>query len=215
MNRIYTVDINSIRDRAVYEYWYNQMPPGRREKIDRYKPKQSKLLSLAAGIALKKAFEAAGLATCEVYENDYGKPYIKGAMDVFFNLSHSGDKAIAVISDAEVGIDIQKISHFKENLIERVFTGSEIEQVGQIEGDRDICFTALWTAKESIMKYYGKGLSMDPLKINIQIKSIDNLDTEGGLRLFRKELDGYQVTICTSETDFSEVSITDVFNEKG
>ncbi|MBO6241827.1 MAG: 4'-phosphopantetheinyl transferase superfamily protein [Butyrivibrio sp.] len=215
MNKIYIVDINSIRDRDVYEYWYEQMSIERKKKIDKYKPDQSKLLSLAAGIALKRAFEEAEIKSFEIYENDYGKPYIKGEKDIFFNLSHSGDKAIIAISDMEVGIDIQEITHFEKGLIKRVFTEGEIEQVSAAEGEKDAIYTALWTAKESIMKYYGKGLSMDPLKIEIRVKTSTDFETDGELKLFRKEMEGYQITICSSGADFSNISITDVFNEKG
>lgn len=215
MNKIYIVDINSIRDRDVYEYWYEQMSIERKKKIDKYKPDQSKLLSLAAGIALKRAFEEAEIKSFEIYENDHGKPYIKGEKDIFFNLSHSGDKAIIAISDMEVGIDIQEITHFEKGLIKRVFTEEEIEQVSAAEGEKDAIYTALWTAKESIMKYYGKGLSMDPLKIEIRVKTSTDFETDGELKLFRKEMEGYQITVCSYGADFSNISITDVFNEKG
>lgn len=215
MNRIYIVDINCISDNNVYEYWYDQMPPERKKKIDSFKPQKNKLLSLAAGILLKKALETEGIYSYEIIEKGAGKPYIKGRSDVFFNLSHSGERAIIAVSDKEIGIDIQKKSHFEPGLVKRVFTESEIMQVEHLGGDMDILYTALWTAKESIMKYYGKGLSMEPLNIELDVRSGSDLFYTKELYLIRKEISDYQVTICTTCAGFKEILITDVFKEKG
>ncbi|SFP65130.1 4'-phosphopantetheinyl transferase [Butyrivibrio proteoclasticus] len=215
MNRIYIVDINCISDNNVYEYWYDQMSPERKKKIDSFKPQKNKLLSLAAGILLKKALETEGIYSYEIIEKGAGKPYIKGRSDVFFNLSHSGERAIIAVSDNEIGIDIQKKSHFEPGLVKRVFTESEIMQVEHLGGDMDILYTALWTAKESIMKYYGKGLSMEPLNIELDVRSGSDLFYTKELYLIRKEISDYQVTICTTCAGFKEILITDVFKEKG
>lgn len=214
MNRIYAADINSIIDSGSYEYWYDQMPPERKKKIDAFKPQKNKLLSLAAGILLKRALENEGIYSYEIVEKGAGKPYIKGREDVFFNLSHSGEMAIIAVSDKEVGIDIQEKSHFQPGLIKRVFSESEILQAEHIGGDLDMLYTGLWTAKESIMKYYGKGLSMEPLNIELDIRSENDLHYSKELNLIRKEISDYQVTICTPCADFKDISITDVFKEK-
>ena len=215
MNRIYAADINCIIDSGSFEYWYDQMPPERKKKIDAFRPQKNKLLSLAAGILLKRALENEGIYAYEIVEKCAGKPYIKGREDVFFNLSHSGEMAIIAVSDKEVGIDIQEKSHFQPGLIKRVFSESEILQAERIGGDLDMLYTGLWTAKESIMKYYGKGLSMEPLNIELDIRSENDLHYSKELNLIRKDISGYQVAICTPYADFKDVSITDVFKEKG
>ena len=214
MNRIYAADINSIIDSGSYEYWYDQMSPERKKKIDAFKPQKNKLLSLAAGILLKRALENEGIYSYEIVEKGAGKPYIKGREDVFFNLSHSGERAIIAVSDKEVGIDIQEKSHFQPGLIKRVFSESEILQAEHIGGDLDMLYTGLWTDKESIMKYYGKGLSMEPLNIELDIRSESDLHYSKEFHLIRKEISDYQVTICTPCADFKDISITDVFKEK-
>lgn len=42
--------------------------------------------------------------------NDYGKPYLLMHKNLYFNISHSIDKVLMVVSDTEVGIDIEKKS---------------------------------------------------------------------------------------------------------
>src|SRR5688572_22315652 len=39
----------------------------------------------------------------------WGKPFIRGARELHFNLSHSGDAALCAVSRREVGIDVQRI----------------------------------------------------------------------------------------------------------
>ena len=216
-------DIKNISEKSSYDYWYNLMPIKRRERIDAYKPQNSKLLSLAAGILIKKALENEGITEYEISENSMGKPYLVTSDKVFFNLSHSGEKAILAISDDEVGIDIEKDKTFNQKLTEFVFDDNEIQQAMATSQDTDCLFTALWTAKESIMKFYGKGISMEPKKIHLAmdfeggftIRNIEGDYDYSKLVLARKNIDDYQITICSKGDTFGNVKITDVFDAIG
>ena len=220
MNRIYVADINNIIDKEAFDYWYNQMPSRRQAKIDAYKPQKSKLLSLAAGILVKKALENEGILNYEFREGSAGKPYIIGYDNVFFNLSHSGEKAIIAVSDGEVGIDIEKNKDFNRSLAEFVFDENERAIVESLSDDKSKLYTALWTAKESIMKFYGKGISMEPKKIHLDIDSECNIKirhVEGEydfdkLYLLHRELGDYQITVCSKGDNFGKTAITDVFD---
>jgi 4'-phosphopantetheinyl transferase len=79
--------------------------------------------------------------------------------DLHFNISHSGDIVLIAISNAEVGVDIEKIStafSYKEILISN-FSKEEIvfikNSLKPIES-----FYLLWTRKESLVKATSKGL---------------------------------------------------------
>lgn len=92
----------------------------------------------------------------------YGKPYLTDANGIFFNLSHSGNYAVAVISTEETGIDIEEIRPLKEPLnVARVFmSDQEVLFFSNLpEEDRQSWFYRLWTAKESFIKNTGKGIS--------------------------------------------------------
>lgn len=43
------------------------------------------------------------------YKNKFGKPYIRGNNNLFFNVSHSKSWVCVAISDKEIGIDIEEI----------------------------------------------------------------------------------------------------------
>lgn len=44
-----------------------------------------------------------------VYYNEYGKPYLDNGL--YFNISHSKNVIVCVISDREVGIDIEYLTY--------------------------------------------------------------------------------------------------------
>jgi len=97
------------------------------------------------------------------------------AVHVFFNLSHSGTKVALGISDKEIGVDIEKVRGFKDSLINRIFSDDEKELAKMLsesdgqDANPDGAYTALWTAKESVMKYSAKGLSLMPETIELAI----------------------------------------------
>ena len=79
------------------------------ESLKRQKPRDRQLY-LAAEVLLNRALELsdAGMAIPAVYSrNAYGKPYLPLHTGIHINWSHSGTWVICVLSDREVGIDLQ------------------------------------------------------------------------------------------------------------
>ncbi len=101
----------------------------------------------------------------EIVYNEYGKPYLCGNK-FYFNISHSYEYTVLVISDREVGVDIEKIT-FKERVIDRVCT---LEEKKLIKNSID--FIVMWVKKESYVKYLGVGLSYD--LVNVDTLKIKN-----------------------------------------
>ena len=109
----------------------------------------------------------------EIIYNEYGKPSFKDN-PIFFNVSHSKDYTVLVISSKEVGVDIQKIT-YRKNIIDRICTNEEKKIIKNADD-----FTKIWVKKESYVKMLGKGISyglcnVDTLKIhNIKLKKYKN-----------------------------------------
>ena len=201
------MDVSFLEDPKTFKYWYGQMKPYRKAKVDAIKPEGSRRLSLGAEILLDRALSELGISDYELETKERGKPYLinkKGepyimktdgishnantdggphnadtegtAVHVFFNLSHSGTKVALGISDKEIGVDIEKVRGFKDSLINRVFSDDEKELAKMLsEFDRqdanpDGAYTALWTAKESVMKYSARGLALMPETIELAIE---------------------------------------------
>ena len=231
-NRVYILDVNGLEDKGKFRDWYEKMPDFRKEKIDKMKPENSKRLSLGAGILFYEGLKELGIdpESVEIRLGENEKPYLVGE-GVFFNLSHSDNVAVAAFSDKEVGIDVEKIKTFNDGLIKYVFDESEIcaiksnaEKNGntdlvrykicleddngkeEIDSNREIynsLYTGLWTMKESVMKYNGKGISMNPKKIVIDD---GNAFYEGkrleNLHFTRFEYEDYHISVCSEYSDF-------------
>lgn len=85
-----------------------------------------------------------------VLKDSFGKPYLQKS-DKKISLSHSGKNIAAVISDKNIGIDIQNISP-KVDLIKKKFLSKkELEFNSSLEK-----LNLMWTVKEAVYKAYGK-----------------------------------------------------------
>ncbi|MBO4678962.1 MAG: 4'-phosphopantetheinyl transferase superfamily protein [Lachnospiraceae bacterium] len=157
--RVYFTDVTPLTEDAVFEEYYREAIPERRTKVDAFKLKMPKCRSLAAGALLKKALSDAGLSGTDYHieTTETGKPILKGAgaSSVFFNLSHSGERAMCVISDCPVGCDVETVKEKTRNVADRYFTESEAKLVAE----NSEIFTRLWTLKESFVKTTGEGLA--------------------------------------------------------
>ncbi len=133
----------------------------RLEKASRYLQAKDRLLSLAAGIALDKGLQEYGLREKDatILTNEHGKPYLKDYPNIHFNLSHSGEIALAVFDGREVGCDIERKRPLKEEVMKRCFSKEEREYIEKAK-DKDEAFTRIWVYKESFIKALGMGLAM-------------------------------------------------------
>lgn len=105
-------------------------------------------------IALKSVY-GADMRDCNVVRNDRGK----WTCDVCnFSLSHCGDVVAVAVSDAPVGVDVERInaSRFEDKLQRRIFTENERETASAMT-DAERCDFAnrIWTVKEAQFKRSG------------------------------------------------------------
>jgi 4'-phosphopantetheinyl transferase len=94
--------------------------------------------------------------------NEFGKPRLAGDGQVHFNLSHCEERAVLAISDAEVGIDLERerpIEHV--DLAKRYFHPTEVTAIiaPRDEAAQRRAFFLVWTLKEAVVKALGTGLS--------------------------------------------------------
>lgn len=84
-----------------------------------------------------------------------GKPYLHNS-SIDISLSHSGDFAAVMISSTQqIGIDIEIITEKITRLAPKFVNSFEFEHI--IEEHKIKQFYFIWSAKESIFKFYGKG----------------------------------------------------------
>lgn len=99
------------------------------------------------------------------YDNDimfdysqHGKPILRGEAGICFNISHCANAVACVVSDSEVGIDVERRGRFMDGLARDVCNDMEYRCIMESE-DPDMAFTSLWTRKEAMLKLTGAGVS--------------------------------------------------------
>ena len=215
--RIYIADTSGLQNSEIFERILSYMPQNRKERIKKFKFLADKERSLAAGELLRRAcidFEIPG-ADRALTENEYGKRGFVANTDVFFNLSHSGQRAVCIISDRECGADVEKVKDVNLKVSARSFTKKEhdyIENAGSTE-EMQSRFFRLWTLKESYMKATGFGFKLFPNMFSIDIEknpaSLQTSSYDGNYSFFEiSRDDGYKYSFCEKGEEFdSDVEI--------
>lgn len=92
--------------------------------------------------------------------NKNGKPKIENYNHIKFNISHSNDVvAIALSSECNIGIDIEKIKSFSKNVVGKFFSHDEKRMIDRLSiEEKNYAFYRLWTMKESFIKANGEGI---------------------------------------------------------
>ena len=132
-----TLDVSFLYDDKEFSTYYEQMPAYRRKKIDFYKFKKDKSLSIGAGILMNELIEylkeklPASEGNFEVDFTELGKPFFKNLPHIHFSLAHSGKKVIAATTYSKIGVDVEEISANKDiNLTEWTKAESYIKAEG-------------------------------------------------------------------------------------
>ncbi len=153
----------------------------RQKKVANIRNIKNKRLSILAEMLLLYGMDKLNIKCnypLEFTNNEFGKPYITGMENFYFNLSHSGDMAVCAISDTPVGVDVEKITRDCGVAIDRYFLPSEIE----ISKGRGTSY--IWTRKEAVAKANGRGIGV----------GIDKIDTSGDIIT----LDGEEYRLFTN-----------------
>lgn len=142
----------------------------RRTYALRYRHEHDQRLCVAAYQLLQQALNIEyGISEMPLFDYDsHGKPSLIGHQEIYFNLSHCHEAAACVVSNAPVGIDIESIGRYDEELVDTVMNADEQLIIKQ-SSNPPLSFIRLWTMKESLVKLTGEGLSknmQDVLKAN-------------------------------------------------
>lgn len=106
-----------------------------------------------------------------IERDDFGKPYLKNYPHVFFNLSHTKGMMVCAISDAPVGVDIEREERFNRRIAEKFFTTNEQIYIFSGVNNLNKRFCEIWTKKEAYVKWLGLGMG-------IPFKSFDVLEND-------------------------------------
>ncbi|MBE7013702.1 MAG: 4'-phosphopantetheinyl transferase superfamily protein [Ruminococcaceae bacterium] len=168
----YISDIADLENKD-YKLYYSLMSESRKKRVDKLKNLNDKKSTVLGEMLVKKHF---GIDSIIEYDNR-GKPFLVNK-DGFFSVSHSKGLVGVLVSDCQVGIDIERIRKVNLNIIKKVCTPKEKEYVqsGKDEEEKNLRLLEIWTFKEAYFKYLGTGitdfLSVDYFNDKIKRKKV-------------------------------------------
>ena len=206
ITRVYIADISALKNAPVLERLLERVPEYRQKKVKSFKFEKGKMQSLGVGLLLQLACEEMGLGGADehVAYGENGKPYLADFPNVHFNLSHSGERVMGVISPFEVGCDVEIIKGDRGKLAERFFKPEESAWIKHFESleSQSEAFYRLWTLKECYMKVTGRGMSLMPDKFALHVDENERISLfhEGDRPEYTfREIDlhdGYRYAYC-------------------
>jgi len=101
----------------------------------------------------------------------HGRPSLRDAAGLEFNMSHSGDVALIAVSAAgALGVDVEVLREVRRvlDLARRYLHPEELRVVEDAAPcDRGEVFLTCWTRKEAVLKSTGVGLTHDTRTLNV------------------------------------------------
>lgn len=141
-----------------------QISPQRREQALQFRHELGQRQCVLSYLLLKRALhEVYGIDENPLFSyGEHGKPFLTNHPDIHFNISHCKDAVACAIDDSPVGIDIESVGRYKDELARYTMNDEEIAKIAVAE-DPEVVFIELWTKKEAAMKLVGTGIT-DNLK---------------------------------------------------
>ena len=138
------------------------IPKERVEKAMKFRNMLDRKLSVIAYLllvyGLKKEYGIFEELTFGFRENE--KPYLRNYPEIFFNISHCKYGVVCAISPKEVGIDIEGIESYDDEVAKYISNEEEYNKLIHSKNPR-VEFCKLWTVKESVLKFTGEGICTD------------------------------------------------------
>lgn len=147
----------------------NTLPEWRRQRALRFKHLAGRRECAVAYSLLCQALrEVYGIHEAPHFDvGEHGKPTLRDYPHIHFNMSHCQKAVICVISDAPIGVDIERVRKQNASLTDYTMNEEEIEQI-EASDQPEMMFTRLWTAKEAVLKLQGTGIQ-DTLKDSLKL----------------------------------------------
>ena len=153
--------------------------PKRREEwlLGRWTAKQLLRRSL-------KSYEGLALAAISVGVDPDGAPYLsvqgEGRLPASLSISHRGGRAVCALSPAlspAIGVDLERVEPRPRAFVEDFFTAQEAARVWACAPERrDTLATAIWSAKEAVLKAFREGLRVDTRAV--EVRHVAGLDAD-------------------------------------
>lgn len=223
MLEICAVKIPKTLSTGFFESLLREVDEEKKIKISKFVYKEDAYRTLIGDVLIRSMVcEKLKMSNKQIsfYINEYGKPFINNTTRVHFNVSHAGEWVLCVLSNGEIGIDIERIQPIDLDIAKYYFSEVEYMDLQKKDGvDKIYYFFDLWTLKESYIKARGMGLSI-PLKdfcIRVANDGITLSGKEINKNWFFKQYEfdqPYKVSVCSGinkfPTHIEEVTLEEI-----
>jgi len=193
---IYLTDVRPLAGRL--EEGAALLPASRRGKLLNCNNERNALLSLGAGLLLRRFLDIT--SDSQLRYNEFGKPSVTDGPE--FSLTHSGSYAAIAVSAFPVGMDIEGLRTFCPGVADRCFTSGERLWAN---GD-DVKLFELWTLKESVLKAVGRGLTI-PMRTFAVRPELAGDVPGGDWKLFFAVHDGHAVSAASKDNKAAALTV--------
>jgi phosphopantetheinyl transferase len=131
-------------------------------------------------LSIRHLLKEAGYTDFDLYYNGNGKPHLKDGKHI--SITHSFEYSAIIISDVEVGIDIEK-NREKIKIIQNKFVNFERWFISE-DDDYIEQLTVIWGGKESLYKIYPHGGLTFKNDIDIESFKMKDGKTKGHIRTY-------------------------------
>jgi len=201
--KVYTMSIAPFQEQKFFDRVYAGVSRERRAKTDKMQFLKGKCLSLGVEYLLQQVCRSFDLnyRMLQQVTDEYGKPGFDQC-PYHFNLSHSGEQVMCVMSRFPVGCDVERVRWRDMGIGDRFFSDKEktmLKNCGN-ETERQQLFFKLWTLKESFMKCTGLGFHLPLKDFSIEFDSdkirVEQSVDDANYSLYASSADGYQYAWC-------------------
>lgn len=195
MKLFYLLTVEPSTTGSGLEAMLASLPPEKREKLNRFRFDIDRKIGLYSELLTRCLIcMRSGLQFNDIIikTNEAGKPYLASFPYYEYNISHTRNAVAVALSDAPIGIDIERIRDIDINIAHDIFTDNELAYLFSKENDYKQRFFTLWTKKEALIKYGGKGLPSN-------LKSFDVTESLPATSISTITADEYVISICSDK----------------
>ncbi len=189
-DKLYLIRLDDSIPFSSYRPLLPELSGERRARIGAFRLEQDKKASTVSGLwvrYLARQYLEVENSELKFETNAYGKPRLAGVREFQYNISHTRGAAAVGISRTPIGVDVEKMGRYEEEVAGRFFCENEVRYIEQ--GDAGRRFYEVWTKKEAYVKWIGKGLA-------IPFPSFDVFAEETARHLESFQKDGYMIAVC-------------------
>lgn len=129
-----------------------------------------------------------------IRKTSYGKPYFEDC-DISFNISHCKGMAVCAVSRGyKLGIDAEYVRDYRKSTAARIMNEAEYGLLRDLGGSKEFFFN-IWTAKESLVKMSGRGITRE-------LNETNTLNNPHIVGRYEHEYDGrlYIITVAADKS---------------